>query len=245
MIQSPIRGILFDKDGTLLDFDATWPPAYAAVAEELAALAGDPGLCARIMRLGGYGDGGALDPESLFACGTTREIVEFCAGLPELEGVEGVAARIDEMFTAYGERGPLAIDNLAELLEGLRARGLRLGLATNDSIASTKAWLAYNDFERLFEFVAGADSGYDAKPDPAVFDAFCAVTGLEPNQVCMVGDTVTDAEFARAGGAGLSVIVRTGAGDGDALTAMADHVIDSVAELGDVIWRCNQGKRCS
>ena len=38
-----IRGVLFDKDGTLLDFEATWPPAYAAVAEALAEQAGDPG----------------------------------------------------------------------------------------------------------------------------------------------------------------------------------------------------------
>ena len=26
--RGPIRGILFDKDGTLLDFCATWIPAY-------------------------------------------------------------------------------------------------------------------------------------------------------------------------------------------------------------------------
>ena len=53
MTKLPIRGVLFDKDCTLLDFDATWPPAYRAVAEELASLAGDPGLAARILRLGG------------------------------------------------------------------------------------------------------------------------------------------------------------------------------------------------
>ena len=29
---SPIHGILFDKDGTLLDFCATWIPAYRAAA---------------------------------------------------------------------------------------------------------------------------------------------------------------------------------------------------------------------
>ena len=158
MTRSPIRGILFDKDGTLLDFDATWPPAYAAVADELARLAGDPGLAARIMRLGGYGDDGALDPASVFACGATHEIVEFCAGLPELSGVDGVEARVDGIFTAYGERGPLVIDNLTGLLEGLRDRELRLGIATNDSLASTESWLAYHGLDGYFDFVAGADS---------------------------------------------------------------------------------------
>lgn len=236
-----IRGVLFDKDGTLLDFEATWPPAYAAVAEALAEQAGDPGLATHILRIGGYGDDGALDPASVFACGTTREIIEFCAGLPELERVEGVAARVGDMFTEFGRRGPLVIENLDELLEGLAGRGLRLGLATNDNIASTKAWLAYHDIEGLFEFVAGADSGYDAKPDPAVFHAFCAATGLEPGAVCMVGDAITDAELARAGGAGLSVIVHSGVQVGDSLAAMADVVISSVADLGDVIRRYDQG----
>ncbi len=230
-----IRGILFDKDGTLLDFDATWPPAYAAVAEELAGLAGDPALAPRIMRLGGYGDGGVLDPASVFACGTTSEIVDFCARLPELGGLEGVAARVDEIFTEFGKRGPLAIDNLAALLIALRGRGLRLGLATNDSIASADAWLAYNDFEPFFDFVAGADSGYGPKPDPAVFHAFCAASGLAPAEVCMVGDAITDAELARAGGAGLSVIVQSGVEVNDALAALADEVIDSVAELGGLL----------
>ena len=235
MTKPAIRGVLFDKDGTLLDFDATWPPAYAAVADELARLAGDPGLAARIMRLGGYGGDGALDPESVFACGATHEIVEFCAGLPELSGVDGIEARVDAVFTAYGERGPLVIDNLTGLLEGLRARELRLGIATNDSLASTEAWLAYHGLDGYFDFVAGADSGYGTKPDPAVFHAFCAATGLEPGDVCMVGDAMTDAETARAAGAGLSVIVRSGVAVADSLAAMADMVIPSVAEIGDVI----------
>ena len=241
MTKLPIRGVLFDKDGTLLDFDATWPPAYRAVAEELASLAGDPGLASRILRLGGYGEGGALDPASVFACGATSEIVEFCVGLPELRGIAGIAERAEGVFTRFGERGPPAVDDLAGLLEGLRRRGLRLGLATNDSIASTRAWLAYNDFEELFDFVSGADSGYGPKPDPAVFDAFCASSGLAPGAVCMVGDAVTDAELARAAGAGLSVIVRSGVDVGDALAAMADVVISTVVELGPVIERYDRG----
>lgn len=230
-----IRGVLFDKDGTLLDYDATWPPAYRAVAEDLADLAGNPDLAERIMRLGGFDDDGVLDTASVFSCGTVRQIVDFCSNLPELSAIEGIETRIDSIFTTFGERGALAVDNLEAILEGMVADGLRLGIATNDNIDSTKAWLAYNDFDRLFDFVAGADSGFGEKPDPGMMNGFCQATGLEPGEICMVGDTIVDAEFARAAGAGLCVIVRSGVAVNDDLAALADVVVSSVAELSDVI----------
>jgi len=87
----------------------------------------------------------------------------------------------------------------------------------------------------LFDFVAGADSGYGTKPNPAVFQAFCAKTGLQADQVCMVGDSIADVELARAGGAGLSVFVETGVAAGDDLASLVDHVLPSVADLGRVL----------
>ena len=183
MSTNRIRGILFDKDGTLLDFDATWPPAYQAAAEMLAGLAGNPALVNRVMRLGGYGEDGVLDPVSVFACGSTDEISEFCAAIPELDGIQDIAGRVDRLFTEFGEQAPWVVDCLDAILEGLHGRGFALGLATNDSAASAEAWIAHNDFGRLFDFVAGADSGYGAKPDPAVFHAFCARTGLAAHQI--------------------------------------------------------------
>jgi phosphoglycolate phosphatase len=235
MSRNNIRGILFDKDGTLLDFDATWPPAYRAAADELARLAGDPALADHVMRLGGYGDDGVLDPASVFACGSIDPIVEFCAALPALEGIDDVAGRVDRLFTEFGERAPWVVEGLDVILEGLHGRGFALGLATNDSVASADAWIAHNDFGRLFDFIAGADSGYGAKPNPAVFHSFCAKTGLQAHEICMVGDTIADVELARAGGAGLSVFVETGVAAGDDLAALVDHVLPSVADLDRVL----------
>ena len=164
-----------------------------------------------------------------------EEIGAFCAAIPELEGIHDIAGRVDRLFTEFGKRAPWVVDGLDAILEGLHGRGYALGLATNDSAASAEAWIAHNDFGRLFDFVAGADSGYGAKPDPAVFHAFCARAGLEARQVCMVGDTIADAELARAGGAGLSVFVETGVASGADLAALVDHVLPSVADLDRIL----------
>ncbi|MCH8036364.1 MAG: HAD family hydrolase, partial [Proteobacteria bacterium] len=50
-----IKGILFDKDGTLLDYAATWMKANRVAA--LAAAGGDRALGERLLIAGGY------DPE--------------------------------------------------------------------------------------------------------------------------------------------------------------------------------------
>ena len=39
-----IKAILFDKDGTLLDLDGTWVPAYRRAAEYLETVTATPGL---------------------------------------------------------------------------------------------------------------------------------------------------------------------------------------------------------
>lgn len=227
----PIRGVLFDKDGTLLDFDRTWPTAYRTVAAELAVDAGDPDLADRLLRAGGYDAAGALDPASVLACGTTAEIVTFWAAQPGLAHLKDVAARIDRRFLDFARHAAPLVDDLGAIFSRLRARDLALGVATNDTTAAAHEWLAYLGVDHLLDFVSGADSGYGAKPDPAVIRGFCAATNLRPAEVAVVGDAVTDVELARAGGAGLAVSVLTGVTPRARLEAHADRVIDSIAKL--------------
>src|ERR1051326_7844305 len=69
----PLRGLLFDKDGTIIDFFQTWSPAYEAAALRLAN--GDAALAQKLLVLGGHDPvTGRLKPESPLASGTNAEI---------------------------------------------------------------------------------------------------------------------------------------------------------------------------
>jgi phosphoglycolate phosphatase len=229
-----IEAVLFDKDGTLIDFRKTWTPAYHAIADELEAAAGAPGLGDRLLARVGY-DGAALDPDSLLVSGTNEEIVAAWAAEPELAEVDDLAARVDRVFHDHAARAPAAIDDLAGLLARLRGRGLKLGIATNDSTAAVTSWVATAGFAATFDFIAGADAGHGGKPEPGMVNAFCASVGIEVAAVALVGDSLHDMQTARAAGCGLAVAVLTGIAGHDWLAPHADVVIPSIAELEGVL----------
>ena len=229
-----IQAILFDKDGTLVDFEKTWTPAYRAAADALEAAAGAPGLGDRLLARAGY-DGTALDPDSLLVSGTNEEIVALWSAEPGLAGVTDIAARVDRVFNDHAARAPAAVDDLGGLLARLRGRGLMLGIATNDSTAAVTAWVTTAGFEAAFDFVAGADAGHGGKPGPGMVHAFCRTAGVAAGAVAMVGDSVHDMKTAKAAGCGLAVAVLTGLADRERLAPHADVVIASIAELEGVL----------
>ena len=63
---------------------------------------------------------------------------------------------------------------LVPLFTALRARGLKLGVATNDSEVPAQAHLRAHGLTGLLDFIAGYDSGHGAKPGPGMCLAFAA-----------------------------------------------------------------------
>lgn len=229
-----IRAILFDKDGTLVDYEASWTPINArAVA---LASSGDEALADRLrVAVGVDRTGRATAPQSIMAAGSAGEVAAaFVAAGARFEAVE-LARALDDLFLA-GVDDMVAVGDLPVLLGRLAARGLALGIASSDNEASVRAMAARFGIDHLLVFIGGWDSGHGAKPEAGLGLAFAAEAGCAPHEIAVVGDTGHDMGLARACGAGLAVGVLTGTGTRASLGADADMVLDSIADLEAVLF---------
>ena len=227
-----LSALLFDKDGTLVDFDATWGPAAYRTMRDLAA--GDDAAFMRLAEISRFRlDTMRFDPTSPLVAGDTEEYGPLWA---EALGRNPEAAFYGEMDRLLREHGLVTLTPIGDpagVLARLAARGLRLGIATNDSEASARAQAAAMRLDDVCEFVVGYDSGHGAKPGPGMVEAFIRATGVSPERVGMVGDTLHDLHAARAAGV-VAIAVLTGPRGEEArdeLVPHADHVVGSIADL--------------
>lgn len=224
-----IKGALFDKDGTLIDFMASWRDLTRGAI--LHFTGHDETLARRIGAAIGFDfASGRFQPGSPAVAGSTGEvagiIAEFLPALTAGEIAAGLNARAAEV-------GVVAAPGLSESLTRLREMGLTLGVATHDSERAARTHVKALGVAEMFSFIAGYDSGYGHKPGPGMVNAFCASAGLKPEEVVMIGDSVHDLGAGRSAGAAASVGVLTGpAGEAD-LAPLADVVLPGVADLPD------------
>jgi phosphoglycolate phosphatase len=232
----PIRGLLFDKDGTLIDVIGTWLPVYREMLAE--AFPGQSEHWNRILLESGYDPGSNnFKANSLMAAGTTDQLVDlWWPGLTSRER-QAVIERVDRDFLSKSERYLQPLMPLEPLLNQLKARRLKLGIATNDNEASARSHVQLLKLDKLIDFVAGYDTVEKAKPAGDMVHAFCAACGLEPPDVAVVGDNPHDLEMARSAGAGLAIGVLSGNSTRDDFGSLADVVLGTIAELPEYLER--------
>jgi phosphoglycolate phosphatase len=230
MTDKTIRGVLFDKDGTLIDFHTQWMPAYRAAVAMLTS--NDDAKSQRLLQLAGFDPvSNHLDPASPLACGTNRQIIEIWAKELGVPATLEFVSRVEDMFHKIATANAKPITDLKALFGRLHWRGIAIGVATMDSTATARANLRDFGVSDLVDFVIGADAGHGIKPDPGMFLAFCAAKGLSPAQGAMVGDSVLDLMMGRNAGAGLVIGVTSGVTPRTTLAPYADVVLDSIAEI--------------
>lgn len=220
-----IDGVIFDKDGTLFDFRKSWGAWAAALLRDISR---DGDHARTLGRAIGFDpETGAFDPDSVVIAGTPEDIA--LPLLPHLPGESliGLTARMNQL-SAAAEMVPAVV--LADVLGDLRARGLKLGVATNDGEAPARAHVGRAGVADLFDYVAGFDSGHGGKPAPGMLLAFARQFGMDPARVVMVGDSLHDLEAGRAAGMRTAAVL-TGIAGAGALAPHADVVLPDIGHL--------------
>jgi phosphoglycolate phosphatase len=220
-----IDGIIFDKDGTLFDFRKSWGQWAVRLLEDLT---DDAVVKDKLAAAIGYlPESGEFAPDSPVIADTPAEIAAVMAPHHPAMTAAQIEARMNAL-AAHAQMAPAV--PLRPLLSALKARGLRLGLATNDTEGPARAHMEQAGITDLLDMIMGCDSGYGGKPAPGMMLAFAAQMGLQPGRVAMVGDSRHDLIAGHAAGM-RAVAVLTGVAEAGELAPHADAVLPDISHL--------------
>jgi len=234
MTRPAIRGILFDKDGTLIDYQASWAPTNLR-AGRLAAQ-GDAELAARLLTVAGVDPAtGYATSDGLLASGNTEDVAQAWAEAGAPFGATELTDLLDTLFRS-AVVAAVPVCDLAALFASLVGRGFAVGIASSDSEAAVAATAERFGLEPHLSFLCGYDSGHGPKPERGMVDGFCAATGLPAESVAVVGDSSHDMHMAAAAGAGYRIAVLTGAGSAETLRPLSHLLLPSIAGLEQALF---------
>ena len=222
-----IKGILFDKDGTLFGFSDTWADWSVSFLTALAP--DDHDLRLAMAKMVGF-NWDTMDFET-GSVAVNASVDEQCVLLasvhPELD-----AQAIEKLaFHALQDTTPTPVCDLDQLFTDFKTRGLALGIATNDFEQSAVNQMQGENIYHHFDFICGFDSGFTPKPEADMILGFCEKMRLLPAEVAMVGDSSHDLEAGRSAGVGLNVGVLTGPAKHADIADLADVILPDISTL--------------
>jgi phosphoglycolate phosphatase-like HAD superfamily hydrolase len=228
--------VVFDKDGTLIDFHAMWGAWALELGRRLDGATRRPVAGDVFAAIGFDPVNSRVRSGAPLAVATNAAVAETIAAVVR-RWCPSIAAARRAVETAWFDPDPVTtaapLADLPALFGELRTSGRRIAVATTDDRGPTEATLRALGIREAVSAIACGDDGVGVKPQPDMLLAICATVGIPPARTAMIGDTPADLAMGRAAAAGRVIGVLSGVGRRDELEPLADAILGSVAELAE------------
>ncbi|WDZ88002.1 HAD-IA family hydrolase [Micromonospora cathayae] len=208
--REPIRAVVFDLDGVLVDSFSVMRQAFTAAYREVVG-AGEPPFAEYNRHLGRY--------------------------FPDIMRIMGLPLEMEEPFVRESLRLAGEIEpfpGVRDLLQRLREGGVATAVATGKSGWRARSLLDRLGMMELFDHVVGSDEVARPKPAPDIVLRALELLGARPQEAVMVGDAVTDLASARGAGVTAVAAVWAEVDEATLLAAGPDLVLRRPAELAEL-----------
>lgn len=219
-----VKAIAIDLDGTMLDTVEDLSMAVNHMLGELALPALDLALVRTFVGKG-------------IANLVCRSLTAATGNKPD----DAFIARAMPLYEAHYERvngqTTTIYPGVPEGLERLAAAGFPLACITNKSKRFTAPLLERIGFARYFSLVVCGDSLPRRKPDPLPLTHAAAHFGVAPREMLMIGDSLNDAQAARAAGCPVFCVTYGYNEGADVRTLDVDAIVPTLTEAADLVRR--------
>jgi len=203
----PTRAVIFDLDGVIVDSSAVMREAFAIAYAEVVG-DGDPPFEEYCQHLGRY--------------------------FPDIMQIMGLPLEMEQPFVRESYRLAhriLLFDGIADVIRELRARGIRLAVATGKSGARARSLLDQLGILKTFDHVIGSDEVDHPKPAPDIVLRALELLGVRSQEAVMVGDAVTDLASAQAAAVAAAAALWGESNETEMLRARPDAVLRRPSDL--------------
>jgi len=219
-----VRAIAIDLDGTMLDTVEDLAIAVNETLDELSLPALDPSLVRTFVGKG-------------LANLVCRSLTAALGREPEADFLARALPLYETHYERVNGQTTTIYPGVPEGLERLAAAGFPLACVTNKSKRFTGPLLERIGFARYFSLVLSGDSLPKKKPDPLPLTHAAQHFSVTPAQMLMIGDSVNDAQAARAAGCPI-FCVTYGYNEGeDVRTLDVDAIVPTLIAAAGLVRR--------
>jgi len=223
-----IKAVIFDLDGTIVDFNIDFKAARAEVIRLLT----KQGLPSSLLSVN----------ESVFVMlkKAKKRMKENGKEEQEFVKLKEKVIELVERYESEAARKTNLIPSILETLETLKRMKMKIALFTANGEKSTNHILGRFRLRQFFDAIITRESVLAVKPDPAHLEAALKALKVRPEEAIVVGDSIRDMECARRIKV-LAVGVTTGFSSIEELTrAGADYLASSSTDIPNLVQQLNR-----